>query len=50
MPNQQVNAIETSRSAVIFKYYADDFRNQSPENLMEWVREQYDELINECNE
>ena len=50
MPNQQVNAIETSRSALIFKYYADDFRNQSPENLMNWVREQYDELINECNE
>ena len=49
MPNQKVISIETSKSATIFQYYADDFKNQNPETAMDWVRTQYDHLINECS-
>ena len=47
MPNQKVISIETSKSATIFQYYADDFKNQNPETALDWV--QYDHLINECS-
>lgn len=50
MPNQEVTAIETSKSAAIFQYYADDFKNQNPEAALDWVRIQYDQLIEECNQ
>ena len=49
MPNQKVISIETSKSATIFQYYADDFKNQNPETALDWVRTQYDHLINECS-
>jgi membrane protein required for colicin V production len=49
MPNQKVISIETSKSATIFQYYADDFKNQNPETALNWVRTQYDHLINECS-
>ena len=49
MPNQKVISIETSKSATIFQYYADDFKNQNPETVLDWVRTQYDHLINECS-
>ena len=49
MPNQKVIPIETSKSATIFQYYADDFKNQNPETALDWVRTQYDHLINECS-
>ena len=49
MPNQKVISVETSKSATIFQYYADDFKNQNPETALDWVRTQYDHLINECS-
>jgi len=49
MPNQKVISIETSKSATIFQYYADDFKNQNPETALDWVRTQYDHLITECS-
>ena len=49
MPNQKVISIETSKSATIFQYYADDFKNQNPETALDWVRTQYDHLIEECS-
>lgn len=49
MPNQKVISIETSKSATIFQYYADDFKNQNPETALDWIRTQYDHLINECS-
>jgi len=49
MPNQKVISIETSKSATIFQYYADDFKNQNPETALDWVLTQYDHLINECS-
>ena len=49
MPNQKVISIETSKSATIFQYYVDDFKNQNPETALDWVRTQYDHLINECS-
>ena len=49
MPSQKVISIETSKSATIFQYYADDFKNQNPETALDWVRTQYDHLINECS-
>ena len=49
MPNQKVISIETSKSATVFQYYADDFKNQNPETALDWVRTQYDHLINECS-
>ncbi|MDC3385548.1 CvpA family protein [Planktomarina sp.] len=49
MPNQKVISIETSKSATIFQYYADDLKNQNPETALDWVRTQYDHLINECS-
>lgn len=49
MPNQKVISIETSKSATIFQYYADDFKNQNPETILDWVDTQYDHLINECS-
>ena len=49
MPNLKVISIETSKSATIFQYYADDFKNQNPETTLDWVRTQYDHLINECS-
>lgn len=49
MPNQKVISIETSKSATIFQYYADDFKNQNPETVLDWVRTQYDHLITECS-
>jgi membrane protein required for colicin V production len=50
MPNQEVTAIETSKTATIFQYYADDFKNQNPEAALDWVRIQYDQLIEECSQ
>ena len=49
MPNQKVISVETSKSATIFQYYADDFKNQNPETALDWVRTQYDHLIEECS-
>ena len=49
IPNQKVISIETSKSATIFQYYADDFKNKNPETALDWVRTQYDHLINECS-
>jgi membrane protein required for colicin V production len=49
MPNQKVISIETSKSATIFQYYADDFKNQNPETALDWVRTQYNHLITECS-
>ena len=49
MPNQKVISIETSKSATIFQYYADDFKNQNPKTALDWVRTQYDHLITECS-
>ena len=49
MPNQKVISVETSKSATIFQYYADDFKNQNPETVLDWVRTQYDHLIEECS-
>ena len=49
MPNQKVVSIETSKSATIFQYYADDFKNQNPEIALDWIRTQYDHLIEECS-
>ena len=49
MPNQKVISVETSKSAMIFQYYADDFKNQNPETALDWVRTQYDHLIEECS-
>jgi membrane protein required for colicin V production len=49
MPNQKVISIDTSKSAMIFQYYADDFQNQNPETALDWVRTQYDHLIEECS-
>ena len=49
MPNQKVISIETSKSAMIFQYYADDFKNQNPEIALDWIRTQYDHLIEECS-
>lgn len=48
MPNQKVISIEMSKSATIFQYYADDFENQNPETALDWVRTQYDYLMEEC--
>ena len=36
MPNQKVISIETSKSATIFQYYADDFKNQNPETALDF--------------
>ena len=49
MPNQKVISVETSKSATIFQYYADDFKNQNPEIALDWIRTQYDHLIEECS-
>ena len=49
MPNQKVISVETSKSATIFQYYADDFKKQNPETALDWVRTQYDHLIEECS-
>jgi membrane protein required for colicin V production len=49
MPNQKVISVETSKSAMIFQYYADDFKNQNPETALDWVRTQYDHLIEDCS-
>ena len=49
MPNQKVISIDTSKSATIFQYYADDFQNQNPETALDWVCTQYDHLIEECS-
>ena len=49
MPNQKVISIDTSKSATIFQYYANDFKNQNPETVLDWVRTQYDHLIEECS-
>jgi membrane protein required for colicin V production len=48
MPNQDILALEGSRSAEIFENYVKDVQNQSPEVALGWVRLQYDQLIGAC--
>ena len=48
MPNQDITALETSRSAAVFERYVDDVKDQNPEAALGWVRAQYDQLVGSC--
>jgi len=49
MPNQDIVALETSRSAAVFERYVDDVQDQNPEAALSWLRTQYDQLVGECS-
>ena len=49
MPNQDIVALETSRSAAVFERYVDDVQDQNPEAALGWLRTQYDQLVGECS-
>ena len=48
MPNQDIVALEASRSAAVFERYVDDVQDQNPEAALGWLRTQYDQLVGEC--
>ena len=49
MPNQDIVALEASRSAAVFERYVDDVQDQNPEAALGWLRTQYDQLVGECS-
>ena len=49
MPNQDIVALETSRSAAVFERYVDDVQDQNPEAALSWLRTQYDQLVGKCS-
>ena len=49
MPNQDIVALETSRSAAVFERYVDDVKDQNPEAALGWLRTQYDQLVGKCS-
>ena len=49
MPNQDIVALEASRSAAVFERYVDDVEDQNPEAALGWLRTQYDQLVGECS-
>ena len=49
MPNQDIVALEASRSAAVFERYVDDVQDQNPEAALGWLRTQYDQLVGACS-
>ncbi len=50
LPNQDIAAVEGSRSAAIFGQYVDDIQAQDPEAAMGWIQKQYVQLTSACTQ
>ncbi len=50
LPNQDIQAVDGSRSAAIFGQYVDDIEAQDPEAAMGWIQQQYVQLTAACSE
>ena len=48
LPNQDVQAVDGSRSAKIFSEYVDDIQDQNPEEALGWIQTQYQQLVGGC--
>ena len=49
MPNQDIVALEASRSAAVFERYVDDVQAHNPEAALGWLRTQFDQLVGACS-
>jgi membrane protein required for colicin V production len=50
LSSQQIEMVENSRSAAVFKQFTGQIEGQDPEAALGWITTQYEQLVGDCGE
>ena len=50
LSSQQIEMVENSRSAAVFKQFTGQIEDRDPEAALGWITTQYEQLVGDCGQ